>query len=89
MENLHVATTDLDQVSPETSAAMRIMSGQIREEADEQGPIKLKIAEEAMRDLSATIRNRADKGAITMKTEEEDEDTLSWTHLASLPNICA
>jgi flagellar motor switch protein FliG len=89
MENLHVATTDLDQVSPETSAAMRIMSGQIREEADEQGPIKLKIAEEAMRNLSAAIHNPADKGAITMKTEEEDEDTLSWTHLASLPNICA
>jgi flagellar motor switch protein FliG len=77
MENLHVATTDLDQVSPETSAAMRTMSGQIREEADEQGPIKLKIAEEAIRDLSAAIRNPADKGAITMKTEEEGEDTLS------------
>lgn len=89
MENLHVATTDLDQVSTETSAAMRTMSGQIREEADEQGPIKLKIAEEAIRDLSAAIRNPADKGAITMKTEEEGEDTLSWTHLASLPNICA
>jgi flagellar motor switch protein FliG len=89
MENLHVATTDLDQVSPETSAAMRTMSGQIREEADEQGPIKLKIAEEAIRDLSAAIRNPTDKGAITMKTEEEGEDTLSWTHLASLPNICA
>ncbi|MDG1520857.1 MAG: FliG C-terminal domain-containing protein [Yoonia sp.] len=89
MENLHVATTDLDQVSPETSAAMRTMSGQIREEADEQGPIKPKIAEEAMRDLSAAIRTLADKGAITMKTEEEDEDTLSWTHLANLPNICA
>ncbi len=42
-----------------------------------------------MRDLSAAIRTLADKGAITMKTEEEDEDTLSWTHLASLPNICA
>jgi hypothetical protein len=28
MENLHVATTDLDQVSPETSAAMRTMSVQ-------------------------------------------------------------
>ena len=42
-----------------------------------------------MRDLSAAIRTLVDKGAITMKTEEEDEDTLSWTHLASLPNICA
>jgi flagellar motor switch protein FliG len=65
------------------------MSGQIREEADEQGPIKPKIVEEAMRDLSAAIRTLANKGAITMKTEEEDEDTLSWTHLASLPNVCA
>jgi flagellar motor switch protein FliG len=40
------------------------MAGQIREEADEQGPIKAKIAEEAMRDLSSTVRALADDGTI-------------------------
>ena len=40
------------------------MAGQIREEADEQGPIKAKIAEEAMRDLSSAVRALADDGTI-------------------------
>ena len=40
------------------------MAGQIREEADEQGPIKAKIAEEAIRDLSSAVRALADDGTI-------------------------
>ncbi|MCO4848317.1 MAG: flagellar motor switch protein FliG [Yoonia sp.] len=49
------------------------MAGQIREEADEQGPIKAKVAEEAMRDLSSAVRALADAGTITLITENEDE----------------
>lgn len=49
------------------------MAGQIREEADEQGPIKAKVAEEATRDLSSAVRALADAGTITLITENEDE----------------
>jgi flagellar motor switch protein FliG len=49
------------------------MAGQIREEAAEQGAIKPKIAEDAMRDLSAAVRALADDGTITLITNDEDE----------------
>jgi flagellar motor switch protein FliG len=50
------------------------MAGQIREEAAEQGPIKPKIAEDAMRDLSAAVRALADDGTISF-IDEDDTDT--------------
>lgn len=49
------------------------MAGQIREEATEQGPIKAKIAEAAMRDLSSAVRAMVDEGTITLVSTEEDE----------------
>lgn len=50
------------------------MSAQIREEAQEQGPIKPKVAEEAMRALSSAIRALVDDGTIQMIVEDEDDD---------------
>lgn len=50
------------------------MASQIREEAEEQGPIKAKIAEEAMRDLSSAIRTLADDGTITLISDTPDDD---------------
>lgn len=49
------------------------MAGQIREEAAEQGPIKAKVAKEAMRDLSSAVRALADDGTITLITDDEDD----------------
>ena len=53
------------------------MATQIREEAAEQGKIKPKVAEEAMRELSSAVRALVDDGTITMIVEDEDEDVDS------------
>ena len=50
------------------------MAAQIREDAAEQGPVKAKLAEEAMRDLSSAIRALADEGTIAFKSDDDDED---------------
>ena len=50
------------------------MAGQIREDAAEKGTVKSKVAEEAMRTVSAAIRALVDSGAITL-VSEDDEDS--------------
>ncbi len=50
------------------------MAGQIREDAAEKGTIKAKVAEDAMRALSSAIRELVDSGAITLVSDDEEED---------------
>ncbi len=49
------------------------MAAQIREEAEEKGTIKPKVAEDAMRELSSAIRALADDGSITLISPEDEE----------------
>lgn len=51
------------------------MAGQIREDAAEKGAVKAKVAEEAMRDLSSAIRELVDSGAITLVSEDEEDES--------------
>lgn len=50
------------------------MAGQIREDAAEKGAVKAKVAEEAMRALSSAIRELVDSGAITLVSDDDEEE---------------
>ena len=50
------------------------MAGQIREDAAEKGTVKPKAAEEAMRTLSSAIRELVDTGAITLVSDDGEDD---------------
>ena len=49
------------------------MAAQIREEATEQGAIKPKVAEEAMRELSAAVLALSEDGTITLITDDDED----------------
>lgn len=54
------------------SSVSQRMAGQLREDADERGPIKKADAEKAMSAITTEIREMADAGVITLIDPDED-----------------
>ncbi len=65
--NTEAANFILDNISQRMAQAMR-------EEAQEQGTIKPKQAEEAMNGVAAIVKDQADNGAITFVVDEDEDD---------------